>query len=312
MKIITNLKYLHRQFKAPVVALGIFDGVHLGHKKIFKEVIKEAKCLSGASVAVTFNPHPRRVLDMIGAPPLLVSLKHRLALMEMEGLDVAVVLDFNKDLAGYSAEEFVKKILVNKIGARQVIVGANFKFGKDKTGDINFLRYAGQRFGFSVKGVRLHKVGSLPVSSSRIRSMITSGRLKEASGLLGRPVSILGTVTSGSRRGRTLGYRTANVNPHHEAIPAGGVYAVYVLIGRKTYKGILNIGCRPTFQKRSRLPGDDATVIEVHIFGFNKDIYGRDIEVIFVKRLRAEKKFPNKEILVKQIKIDERKAHMIL
>lgn len=309
MKIITNLRQLNRQFRKPVVTIGIFDGVHLGHKKILKQVVNEAKIIRGTSMVVTFNPHPKRVLDIIGAPPLLVSVKHRLNLIEKEGLDAAVVLDFDEAFARCDARKFVEKVLVEKIGVNSIILGANFKFGKDRKGDIGLLKSMGRRFGFSAEQAPLFKVNSRPVSSTRIRQLVMSGRLIEALRLLGRPCSTLGTVIKGSRRGRLLGYPTANMNPHHEAIPPSGVYAVYVMVNSKRYKGILNIGTRPTFDKTQNAK---EPTIETHIFGFNNSIYGKDIEVIFIKKIREERKFSSKEELIKQIRIDEHTAHMLL
>jgi len=306
MKIITNLKQLTEKFRRPVVTIGIFDGVHLGHRKILRKTVEKAMHLKGTSIVVTFDPHPRRVLDIIGAPPLLVSLKHRLNLIRKEGIDAACVLNFNEMLAGHTAAEFVKKVLVKKLGAHTVIIGSDFRFGRSKKGDIGLLRRLGREFNFTVIGVPLLNIGRSPVSSTRIRALIMAGKLKEASRLLGRPVSVLGTVVKGNRRGRLLGYPTANINPHHEAIPPSGVYAVYAEFAGKRYKGILNIGRRPTFSGNGAEP-----TIEAHIFGFNKNIYGKDIEVIFIKRLREEKRFRGKEELVKQIRIDEQRAFMV-
>jgi len=306
MRIITNLRQLHRQFRKPVVTIGIFDGVHLGHKKILRQVAKEAKHIRGTSVVVTFNPHPMEVLDMIGSPPLLVSLRHRLDLIANEGIDVACVLNFSKTLAKRNASEFIKKIMIQKIGVHSIVIGSDFKFGRNQKGDIGLLKSFGKKFGFHARRVPLLRVRKTPVSSTRIRELIVGGKLKKASRLLGRGVSVLGTVIKGSKRGRILGYPTANIDPHHEAIPPSGVYAVYVVCEGKRYKGILNIGFRPTFDTTAE------PTIEVHIAGFKKRIYGKDIEVIFVRKLRNEKKFLTKERLIKQIKIDEANAYMVL
>ncbi|MDD5449739.1 MAG: riboflavin biosynthesis protein RibF [Candidatus Omnitrophica bacterium] len=308
MRIITNSGLTGKRPANPVVTIGIFDGIHEGHKKLLSKVAQKARRAKGTGLVITFDPHPNRILDMIGAPPLLVSLKHRLKLIEAQGIDAALVLNFNKTLARYTALEFVKKILVKKIGARAVVIGSDFRFGKNKKGDIGLLKAMGRQYGFTVQSVPLLKIGGIPVSSTRIRALVLSGRLKEASILLGRPVSVLGTVINGSRRGRILGYPTANINPHHEAIPPSGVYAVYALVNGKKHKGILNIGVRPTFHNK----GESEPTIEAHLFGFNKDIYGKDIEIIFIRRLRAEKRFPNREALIKQIRIDEQTANVIL
>ncbi len=322
MKIITDLRQLNSPFRRPVAAtIGIFDGVHLGHQRCLKIVRERAKRIGGISVVVTFDPHPRRVLGLIGAPPLLVSLKHRLALIENAGIDVTCVLNFNEAFSRHDPESFVRNIIVGKLHAVYVIIGSGFRFGNDQSGDIKFLERIGKRYGFGVKAVPLVRAGGRPVSSTRIRDSIIHGRLKEAALLLGRPVSILGTVIKGAGIGRRLGYPTANINPHHEAIPPCGVYAVYAVLGGKKHKGILNIGFRPTFNRikkrvlartQTGQPGDRVPSIEVHILGLNKSIYGREIEVQFMKRLRDEMRFKNKEKLISQIRIDERDASVVL
>ncbi len=311
MRIITNLRHLHRQFKKPIVTIGIFDGVHRGHKKILRKVIREARRIGGTGIVITFSPHPSRVLDMIAPPPLLVSLKHRLRLISDEGLDAACVINFNEMFARRRARDFIKDVLVKRIGARGIVIGSEFRFGKGQKGDINLLKRLGKEFGFYAEGVPLLKIGSAPVSSTRIRRLITGGKLNAAARLLGRPVSILGTVVKGKARGRMLGFPTANIDLHHEAIPPSGVYAVYAMLEGKRYKGVLNIGFRPTFKRAGGERGIEPTV-EVHISGFNKNIYGKDIEVIFAKKLRPEKKFPGECGLIKQIRIDERNALMVL
>jgi len=306
MKVITNLRHLRKKFTRPVVGIGIFDGVHLGHKRILDKVTGCARRLKGTSLIITFNPHPAGLLDTIGAPPLLISLKHRLKLFEERGVDVVCVLNFTREFSGCGAADFIKKVLINKIGARCVVIGRDFKFGRNKEGDMQLLRQMGDRYGFRVIGMPLFKVGGETVSSTRIRRLVMAGKLNKAKRFLGRPVSILGTVVRGSRRGRLLGYPTANINPHHEAIPPSGVYAIYAVIDQRRYRGILNIGRRPTFDVNGE------PIIESHLLNFDKDIYGRDIEICFIKRLRPEKRFKNKEGLIKQIRVDEKRACMLL
>ena len=313
MKIITDLRQLGKKNKRPVITIGIFDGVHRGHKKILRVVLDKARELHAAGMVITFNPHPERILDAIGAPPLLVSLKHRLNLIAAEGLDAACVLNFNETFARYDAAEFIKSFLVKKIGAQAIAIGSNFRFGRGKKGGIGLLRSMGKKYGFSVYGVPLLKIDSKTVSSTRIRKLLTDGKLARAKRLLGRSVSVLGTVIKGNGRGRFLGFPTANINPHHEAIPTSGVYAVCAIVGSRIYKGVLNIGQRPTFVKTPGAAFRTAEPsIEVHIFNFDKDIYGRDIEIIFIKRLREERKFASAEKLRKQITIDARNANMVL
>jgi riboflavin kinase/FMN adenylyltransferase len=306
MKIITNLRHLRQTFSRPVVGIGIFDGVHRGHGKILDKVINCAKRLKGTSLVITFNPHPAGLLGKIGSPPLLISLRHRLKLLEGRGLDAVCVLNFTREFARRPAPDFIKKIIVDKLRARCVVIGRDFRFGRDKKGGIKLLRQMGEKYGFRVIGLPLFEIGGETVSSTRIRKLVMAGKLNQAARFLGRPVSVLGTVVEGARRGRILGYPTANINPHHEAIPPSGVYAIYALVGRRRYKGVLNIGMRPTFG------ADKEPTIEAHLFDFDKNIYGSDIEIRFIKNLRPEKRFRGKEELVRQIKIDERRAYMIL
>lgn len=307
MKIITNLKELNCQFKRPVIAIGIFDGLHRGHKMLIRRLIKKARTINGTSIVVTFDPHPASVLRLIGSPPLLVSLRHRLYLLSKEGVDVVCVLRFNRRLAGMTAEEFVQRILIKRINPVYIFIGKNFKFGSLQKGNIQMLRQMGKEFDFKVCKVPLLKLKGKIVSSTSIRKLIMAGRLKDASFLLGREVSILGTVVRGRKRGRILGYPTANIDPQHEAIPPSGVYAVYVRHSNKLYKGLLNIGFRPTFKDSPLEPA-----IEVHILDFHKKIYGKEVEIIFVKKLRKELRFQSKKELIAQIKIDESNARMVL
>ncbi|MFH1847673.1 MAG: riboflavin biosynthesis protein RibF [Candidatus Omnitrophota bacterium] len=307
MKIVNNAKYLKRRFRRPVVGIGIFDGVHRGHKKILGEVVKKARAINGTSVVVTFDPHPEKILKMIGAAPLLTSLAHRLRLLEAEGIDAACVTQFTKKFAKITGRDFIKNTLVKKINPSFIYIGSDFRFGRGQSADLGLLNEMGKVYGFKATGVKLLKYKGRTVNSTLIRSLIMKGRLAAASRLLGRPVSILGTVVRGSRRGRILGYPTANLNPHHEAIPPSGVYAVYAVLGGRRYKGVLNIGVRPTFMDKGAEP-----TIEAQIFNFRRSIYGRDIEILFRRKLRGEYRFKTQEALIKQIRIDEHHSNMIL
>ncbi len=290
-------------YKEPIVAtIGIFDGVHLGHQYLIKQVIKRARRLKAQSAVFTFTPHPLAVLNPLKTPPLLIFLKHRLRLISSLGINLCVVLKFNRALASMSAEEFVKKILVNRFRVKELIIGENFCFGKDKCGDINLLKQLGKKYNFRVEKIKIIKEKRQFISSTKIRTLISRGKLKLASKFLGRPVSILGTVIRGFSRGRRLGFPTANIDPHHEVLPPFGVYAVKVKIDKGWHQGVLNIGCRPTFFKKGQ------PSIEVYLFDFKKNIYGKDIEMIFLKKIRAEKKFRNSQALVKQIEKDRQKA----
>lgn len=305
MRVIHGLRGFKKFANATVLAIGVFDGLHIGHRKIIERVVREAKKRKIKSVVLTFDPHPAKILrPKPRRASSLISVNHRIKFIEKLGVDILVVMDFTPALADITPEDFVRKVLVRKLGVREICVGDNFYFGKGGTAGINDLKRFGRSFGFNVSVVKSIRVGRNIVSSSLIRKLITSGELRRASKLLGRRVSVLGTVIGGARLARELGYPTANLNPHHEVIPPGGVYAVFVRFKGRSYEGVLNIGLRPTFYS----PRDRESAIEVHIFDFKEKIYGHDLEVFFVKKLRDEVTFAGKDELVKQIKKDEEMA----
>ena len=304
MKIIHGIKKIKR-FNRPVAALGVFDGMHVGHIRILKEVASKAKKAGGTAVVISFYPHPDRVLMNKKYPLSIISLQHRLRIMAGSGLDVCIVLKFNKSLAGMRPEDFVKEILVRRLGLKEVMVGENFSFGRGGRGNVALLKKMGKEYGFRVRAIPSVKAGKRIVSSTRVRQEIKSGNLTEIKRLLGRPFSILGTVKHGTKQGRILGFPTANIDPHHEAIPPSGAYVVRSRLGNRMYGGVLNIGTRPTF-------GGKDPVVEVHLFNFNKTIYGKDLEIYFVKHIRSEKKFTSRQSLARQIRRDALLAKKIL
>ncbi len=308
MKVIYGLHGFKKITKGSVLAIGVFDGVHIGHRKIIKNAVNEAKKRKLISIVITFDPHPTKILHPSFRAHSLISLAHRIRLIEELGADILVVLDFSPALANISADDFARKILVGKFNAKEVCVGDNFYFGRGARADADRLRRLGRSHGFNVNVLKSVKVGNNVVSSSLVRKMISSGELNKAAVMLGRRVSVLGTVVGGVRIARQLGYPTANLNPHHEVIPPSGVYAVLVTFQGRSYKGVLNIGLRPTFYA----PRDREPAIEVHIFGFKKDIYGHDLEVFFIKKIRDEVRFSSSDSLVKQIKNDEKIAKIVL
>ncbi|MCQ9206739.1 MAG: bifunctional riboflavin kinase/FAD synthetase [Omnitrophica bacterium] len=291
-----------------VISIGVFDGVHRGHQKIIKTVVGKAKARGFSSVLVTFHPHPATVLNPSKKVPLLISLPHRLRLLEEMGLDYTLVLHFDRKLSQMSARRFIEKIL-GKISVSEIVVGSNFLFGRGGSGSLTGSGKPSRIHGYKVSRIDTLTSSGKVISSTWIRSLILAGRLGDASGLLSRPVTVLGTVMKGEKRGRIIGYPTANINPHHEAIPPSGVYAVKIKFSGKIYHGILNIGMRPTFDRDSL--NDREPTIEAHIFNFHKMIYTNDIEVIFVKKLRKEKRFKDTSTLKKQIKKDEIRAKHI-
>jgi len=307
MKVLRGLHDLHLAPKSSVVTIGVFDGVHVGHAKVIRKTVRRGSALGLKSVVITFEPHPAKVLRRSSDVPSLISLDHRMRLIEMIAPDYLVVLNFTRSLAELSPEAFAKDILVSHAGAKEVYVGDNFYFGRGAGAGAAVLKRLGGTLGFKVTVVRAIKIGGKRISSSIIRKLITSGRLREAKKFLARPVSVLGTVVSGANLARELGYPTANLNPHHEVIPPSGVYAVLVRHEKRFFKGVLNIGVRPTFYA----PRDREPAIEVHIFGFRERIYGHDLEVFFLKKLRRERKFRTREGLIRQIGQDEKAAFAV-
>ncbi|MFC1620774.1 bifunctional riboflavin kinase/FAD synthetase [Candidatus Omnitrophota bacterium] len=292
-----------------VAAIGIFDGVHRGHQKILKKLTKEASRNNARSLLVTFYPHPREVLT--GAKSrLLISLKHRAKLIKSSGVDVLRVISFTKTFSRMRQDAFIKNILIDRLKIKILVVGENFLFGRNGKGNFAFLKKASKRYGFKLFGIAPLKLKQSLISSTRIRHAIEKGDLKNAAAMLGRPVVVLGTVVKGRRIGRRLGFPTANIDPHHEIIPPSGVYTVDVIINKKYYKGILNIGTRPTFglprtrAKRVVRGKDTDPTIELHIFNFKKTIYGKDVEIAFKKKIRNERRFKSAEALRKQIQKD--------
>ena len=291
--------------KKTVLAIGIFDGVHIGHRRIISAAIREAKKRRAESVIVTFDPHPLKVLKPHLSVPSIMSASHRLRLICALGADRCCVLKFDRKFSRLSPRDFAGKILSGKFKASKVFIGSNFVFGKSNAGNAALLKKLGREYGFGVEVVPMVKSRGEVVSSTAIRRYIMNGKLNEAARMLERPVSVYGTVVSGKKRGRLLGYPTANIDPHHEAIPPAGVYAVWVRRGSRRYGGALFIGKPSTF-------GETEQVIEVHIFDFHGFIYHEDIEVEFVRRLRGGRKFRNHGALIEQIRHDDLQARKVL
>ncbi|MCX5697596.1 MAG: bifunctional riboflavin kinase/FMN adenylyltransferase [Candidatus Omnitrophica bacterium] len=241
MKVIRGISNI-RRFPLPVVALGVFDGVHLGHRSILSAAVETAKEIRGTSVAVTFWPHPQNRKS-------LYSLEHRLRIIGELGLQAAIVIKFTGAFSRLSAERFVKDILVDRISARYIFIGKNFHFGKDRKGDYRLLQRSSARNNFKVRVFEIIRRKDMPISSTLLRELISRGELSRARQLLLRPVSVLGTVIKGESRGSSLGFPTANIDPHHEVLPPDGIYAVRVILGGKKFKGVCYIGKKPTFRK---------------------------------------------------------------
>ncbi len=297
MKIIYGINNIKR-LKRPVVALGVFDGVHKGHRFIIKEAVKKAHQIKGTSVVLTFHPHPQKEQS-------LYSLAHRLRLIEELGIDVCIVIKFNPAFAKISAADFVKNILIAKIGANFIYVGKNFRFGEAAIGDYRLLGELSGIYNFKFKALDILKINRRVISSTYIRNLIKYGKLAAAEKLLQRPVAVFGTVIKGISLARKLGFPTANIDPHHEILPPSGVYAIKILFKNKPFYGVCNIGIKPTLLTKSdELGAGPQKQIEVFIFDFNKNIYGSDLEVQFIRKIRDEIKFPSLSLLAGQIKKD--------
>ncbi len=302
-------KETEMRMKKSVVTIGVFDGVHIGHRAVIKRTVDRAKAIGAISVVVTFDPHPLKVLGAGHLVPSLTSLKHRVNAIKALGAGKVVIMKFNKRLAAMEPRAFIMNIIRKELNGVEIFVGEDFCFGRGAGADMKTLKRIGRTAGLKVHSVKAIKRDGKIISSSEIRRLIVAGRIKEASRLLGRPFSILGTVISGAKLARVLGYPTANINPHHEAMLPSGVYAVRVKFNNRVFKGVMNIGIRPTFYDHGR---DVEPSIEVHIFGFHGSIYNKDLEIVFVKRIRAEKKFNTIDSLIQQVRTDERTAKRLL
>ena len=300
MELIENLDQINYPFKNTVITIGNFDGVHKGHQSLFRQVMKKAEQINGTSVAMTFDPHPLKALGISG-PALITRRDQKIELIEKCGIDILLCIPFDKAFAAITAHDFIEKILVNKIGMKAIIIGADYLFGKDRQGNIELLKKEEGRLGFeTIVSPWINNTGSdlERISSTRIREIVMEGKVDQAMKYLGRHYQIRGKVIKGRKRGGTqLGFPTANIKLHDELCPKIGVYAVNVETIKGNFWGVANIGFAPTF-------GDQMFTIEVHILDFNHDIYDTRIRVNMVKKLRDEKKFSSIQELSQQIKKD--------
>jgi riboflavin kinase/FMN adenylyltransferase len=305
MRIINDLNAIEEPLKNPVLTIGNFDGVHLGHLALFEKVKERAKASGGHSAVMTFEPHPIKVMKPGNGPLLITPTRQKLELIGKVGIDILICIPFTPEFSSVSAEDFVKHILVGKIGIRELVVGYDYAFGRNREGNIPLLRDLGSRLGFLVHLVEPIHIDHTLVSSTSIRRLVLEGKLPEAKSLLGRDYQVEGTVVSGHRRGgRLLGFPTANLKPEDELLPKTGVYAVTVIIDGKTYQGVTNVGYNPTFH-------DTSLTVETHVLDFSGDLLGKRIQVNFLSRLRGEKSFQDIGELSKQIAKDIEDAKAI-
>lgn len=305
MRIIRGVKNFTEKLTKPVLTLGNFDGVHVGHQAIFRKVVERAKEIGGTAVAFTFEPHPLKVLAPERSPLLLNTFHGKMKLIEATGIQLVVCADFTREFADQHPEDFARNVLHDRVGVRELYVGHDYAFGKGREGSIASLKAMGASLGFEVGVVDPVRVDGVVVSSSLMRELVSSGSVEKAFRFLGRHYSIEGTVVHGASRGHELGFPTANIQTSNELVPANGVYAVVAQVGGRKFKGVASIGIRPTFDS-------GPLSLEVFIFDFDGDLYGKHLEVSFVSRLRGEVRFPDADALIAQIRKDVENAKQVL
>jgi riboflavin kinase/FMN adenylyltransferase len=305
MIVFEGVSQIKEELKNPVVTIGNFDGVHLGHQAIFKKTIEKAHEIGGVSVVYTFDPHPLKVLDPDRFFPLITTREEKERVIEWIGIDALVSEPFTKDFAQLSTDEFVNDILCEKIQAKEIFIGPDYRFGRGRKGTTDLLKSLGEGCGIEIEILKNVVIEGKEVRSTMIRNCVLEGKVREAAKFLGRGYTLGGKVIRGKAQGKRLGIPTANIEPEKDLYPRNGIFAVKALVENNYVQGVLNIGDNPTF------PGKGFS-LEVHILDFDHDIYGSKIELIFVEKLRDEKIFETAELLVEQIKKDIIQARKIL
>lgn len=292
-----------------IVTIGTFDGVHLGHQAILRDMVKTAKEIGGETVVITFYPHPRQVLNINAANlRFITTQEEKLKRLEMSGVDNVIVVNFTKEFSRVSSEDFISEYILKHINPVKLVIGYDHHFGNNRMGDFNLLNEMQNKYNFELQRIEAHDVENIAVSSTKIRHSLQQGDVERANALLGYQFSYVGKVVSGNKIGREIGYRTANIELEKEfrLIETSGVYATYVDYEGKEYKSMTYIGKKPTVNN------EEIENIEVHLFDFDGDLYDKVIKVRFVKRVRGEHKFESLQALKKQIEIDEKNIKEIL
>ena len=289
----------------PVLALGNFDGLHRGHQKVIERIRRGAAERGGVAVAMTFEPHPPRVVRPDKAPLLLMTPRQKLGALERAGAQGVAIVPFTVELSRWSPEVFVRSVLVEWLRVAEVWVGADFLFGHERAGTFTVLRGLGAQHGFRTEKIDPVRYKEFVVSSTRIRRLVSEGRVDEAGALLGHHYAIEGTVESGASRGRELGFPTANISTENELMPPTGVYATTLDIGGTLWPSVTNVGVRPTFESAGSL------TVETHVLGMDADIYGAAVSLSFIQRLREERRFADVDALKEQIEADVRRARRL-
>ena len=285
------------------LAIGVFDGVHRGHQAVISTSARHAHAADGTPVVVTFDPHPAKVLRPNDAPHLLTAKQHKINLIRSLGVAHLLVVEFNKKFASTPPEEFVGHLVKHSKPLREICVGHEWSFGRNRAGNLALLKKLGADCHFDVIGIPPVMVDAHVVSSTAIRNAVQEGDFDTAEKMLGRPYSIVGTVVGGDQLGKKLGFPTANLSAHSEQFPPNGVYFAEAWLDGVLYHGVVNLGVRPTVAK-----GEPQRTLEIHLLDFHQDIYGQEVEVRFLQYLRPEKKFPNVDALIRQIEMDVQRA----
>ena len=293
------------EIEQSVLTLGNFDGVHVGHQQIFKRVIGRSAELGAPSIVYTFEPHPLKVLQPGKFFPLITTIDEKRRIIEKVGIDILICEDFTREFALKSPPDFVKEILHERLKAHEIFIGPDYRFGMRREGNAGLLKTLGKKWGIETVILDDIKMDGVEVRSTTIRTYIQSGKVREASRLLGRFYSLEGEVIRGKGRGKPLGIPTANLRPNKELFPASGIFAVWVFFQGKRFPGVLNIGTNPTFR-------DQELSLEVYIMDFHDEIYGENLRIEFVEKLRDEKAFSDAGALVEQIQRDIGKAREVL
>ncbi len=302
MNVINGIENYNRSDRPVCVALGAFDGIHPGHAALIEGVVKSAAASGGESMVLTFHPHPRTFIKGRDSFKMILTRDEKLKILEKYGIETVLIIEFDDRFAAMAPEEFCGGILHEKLGAAEVFAGFNFCFGADRAGNAKSLIEAGKKYGFKVNIIAGLEISGFVVSSSKVRLLIESGAVEDVIKFLGRPYTLSGTVVHGDGLGRRLNIPTANIKPGDEdkIIPKAGVYMVECRAGNENYKGLVNIGTRPTVYEKS----SSIITIELHILNFGGDIYGKEVEVIFLKRIRDERRFTDFNMLYSQIQSD--------
>ncbi len=305
MQIYYDLETPAEFFQESIVTVGVFDGLHIGHQAVIHHVLTQSKKFRLASVVLTFDPPPLAFLVPEKCPPALTTLPKKIEILEHLGVDAVVFARFDAYLQQMSPDTFVQQVLLQRLYARQVIIGYDWQFGKGRSGNAEALKQLGERYQFGVTIVGSIQLHGAPVHSTRIREAISKSNLDLVSELLGRRYSIMGEIVQGEGRGRQIGFPTANIDAGNQMLPPSGVYASQVKLEGCMFDGVTNMGTRPTFD-------GEKFQIETHLFDFEKIVYGKEIEIFFIEKIRTEQKFPNPETLIDQIKQDIVQAKAIL